>query len=107
MNMRAVYSSLCKPLFLLTKTIKPYPYRPPWNLATNLLYLKTVEQTLRRDKEVMKMLSRGGVPEKSSEIEDSTALRLEPLKVFDEREDEGDNPMWAGRTSQDWFFMDE
>ncbi len=53
------------------------------------------------------MLNKGGVPEKSSELQDSMVLRLEPLNVSDDRENEGDNSMWAGGTSRDWFFIDE
>ncbi len=53
------------------------------------------------------MLDMGGIPEKSSELQDSMDLRLEIVKVSDDRENEGDNPMWAGGASQDWFFMDE
>ena len=53
------------------------------------------------------MLNRGDIPEKSSELQDELVLRLEPLGVSYDREKEGNNSMWAGGTSQEWFFMDE
>ena len=53
------------------------------------------------------MLDMDGIPEKSSELQDSMVLRLELLNVSDDRENEGDNSMWAGGASQDWFLMDE
>lgn len=53
------------------------------------------------------MLDRGENRDKRPEHDEEMLLSLEPLDVIEDREKDGDNPMWAGRTTQEWFFMEE
>jgi len=72
-----------------------------------LQFLKISNKIKNSDKEVMTMLDRGESREKRPEHDEEMLLSLEPLDVIEDREKDGDNPMWAGRTMQEWFFMEE